>query len=78
MFESCLPWMVGTHVMGRLIAQLVCHSVLPECSGDGDGVDGVDGTHLGALFLFLRDNPDMVRPPGSFCGLWWVPAVAGR
>ena len=61
MFEACLPWMVGTHVMGRLIAQLVCHSVLPECySADGAESKGVQGTYLDALFLFLRDNPDMV------------------
>lgn len=55
MFRACLPWVVGTHVMGRLIAQFVCYSVLPECATD------VDGTHLEALFLFLRDNPEMVR-----------------
>lgn len=45
--------MVGTHVMGRMIAQLICHSLLPEV--------GVEGTHLEALFFFVRDNPDMVR-----------------
>lgn len=85
MFEACLPWMAGTHVMGRLIAQLVCHSVLPECvataadaagaaaaaalaSGAGHQAPGADSqigigpqhTHLEALFLFLRDNPEMV------------------
>lgn len=55
LLEACLPWMVGTHVMGRMIAQLVCYSVLPESVKDGDGAQ------LEGLFFFLRDNPDMVR-----------------
>ena len=57
LFEACLPWMVGTHVMGRMIAQIVCYSVLPE-SGKG-----TNGSQLEGLFFFLRDNPDMVRWP---------------
>lgn len=44
--------------MGRMIAQLVCHSLLPEAAAD------IKGTHLEALFLFLRDNADMVRNVG--------------
>lgn len=55
LFEACLPWMVGTHVMGRMIAQLVCYSVLPELVKD------TNGGQLEGLFYFLRDNPDMVR-----------------
>ncbi|CAN0064158.1 unnamed protein product, partial [Ectocarpus sp. 12 AP-2014] len=74
MFRACLPWVVGTHVMGRLIAQLVCHSVLPEfaagaAAGAGGGDIGGGGggatrivhgePHLQALFDFLHDNPEM-------------------
>lgn len=55
LFEACLPWMVGTHVMGRMIAQLVCYSVLPESGKE------TNGGQLEGLFLFLRDNPDMIK-----------------
>ncbi|CBJ49268.1 expressed unknown protein [Ectocarpus siliculosus] len=77
MFRACLPWVVGTHVMGRLIAQLFCHSVLPEfaatasaAGGGGDSGNGVGGGatrivhgeyHLQALFDFLHDNPEMIK-----------------
>ncbi|CAM9393468.1 unnamed protein product [Ectocarpus sp. 6 AP-2014] len=40
MFRACLPWVVGTHVMGRLIAQLVCHSVLPEFAATASAAGG--------------------------------------
>lgn len=40
--------------MGRMIAQLVCFSLLPEAAADAER------THLQDLFSFLRDNPDMV------------------
>lgn len=54
LFKACLPWMVGTHVMGRMIAQLVCHTILPEAADD------INTDHLNGLFSFLRDNSDMV------------------
>ena len=56
LFEACLPWMVGTHVMGRMIAQLICYSVRAESMTHKDS----DGGQLEGLFLFLQDNPDMV------------------
>lgn len=66
LFEACLPWMVGTHVMGRMIAQLVCYSVLPESGKE------TNGGQLEGLFLFLRDNPDMVRwPPQTHRARAW-------
>lgn len=69
LFEACLPWMVGTHVMGRMIAQLVCYSVLPESGKD------TNGGQLEGLFFFLRDNPDMVRwPPQTYRPRAW-PAI---
>lgn len=41
--------------MGRMIAQLVCHSLLPEA------VDNTKIPYLEGLFGFLHDNADMVR-----------------
>lgn len=36
-----------------MIAQLICHTILPEVAAAG--AKSLDG-----LFTFLRDNPDMV------------------
>lgn len=41
--------------MGRMIAQLVCHSVFP------DVLAADEASHLEGLFSFLSDNADMVR-----------------
>ncbi|CAM9887453.1 unnamed protein product, partial [Choristocarpus tenellus] len=30
LFKACLPWLVGVHAIGRIVAQLIAHEVLPE------------------------------------------------
>lgn len=46
--------------MGRMIAQFICHSLLPEVPVD------LKGTYLEKLFSFLDDNADMVKIPQAF------------
>lgn len=46
--------------MGRMIAQLVCHTVLPEAVADAGGVNNLE-----SLFSFLQDSPDMASKLGQ-------------